>query len=314
MNNMKSGTTVADIMVRDVHTVPENISLTQAARLLAEHGIRHLIVTDATGRTVGVFSERDLTKHTIHCLSQDQHPGYSIVSDAMVRSLITVTPETLLAHAAGILASWKIGCLPVVDSDLRLCGIVSVVDVLRHVSDAPVSLTPANVLANHEQTKREMQKLINDFEMAKVVYESHAVDLAELVHELDVARMQAEASLRAKSDFLSNISHEIRTPMTAILGFTDLLLDDLTTPPQFPPYQGGDAGGVEREEAASADRHVGNVSAVIACPRGPGGRRSGKPLVVADESPTHGGRSDPRFAAGGQWPARPVDGRSCAGG
>ena len=48
--------------------------------------------------------------------------------------------------------------------------------------------------------------------------------------ELEKQRQKAIAASQAKSEFLSNMSHEIRTPMNAILGFTELLDEQLDNP------------------------------------------------------------------------------------
>jgi len=67
-----------------------------------------------------------------------------------------------------------------------------------------------------------------------------ARDITELKRtqeNLKVAKMEAENSAlraiesdRAKSQFLANMSHEIRTPMNAILGFSELLKENLKDP------------------------------------------------------------------------------------
>jgi signal transduction histidine kinase len=69
--------------------------------------------------------------------------------------------------------------------------------------------------------------------------ERYQVQLQALNHDLEVERSQLKtsndqlklalkqlvAAIEHKSEFLARMSHELRTPLTAILGFTDLLLD-----------------------------------------------------------------------------------------
>jgi signal transduction histidine kinase len=71
-------------------------------------------------------------------------------------------------------------------------------------------------------------------------------ELRQAYRALDKANHDLERLDQTKSDFISIASHELRTPLTTMIGYTEMLMDDITLPPNVHEMLQGIARSTQR--------------------------------------------------------------------
>jgi len=132
-----SATLVRDIMPRKMVTISESDRLSTVEDIMTLGRVRHMPVVHG-GKLVGVVSERDLLRSSLSNLSEfgneERRAFLHVVEIGRVMSApaITIGPLNTVEEAARAMAEQKIGCLPVVDEDDMLLGLVTETDLLRY--------------------------------------------------------------------------------------------------------------------------------------------------------------------------------------
>lgn len=141
--------TAADLMTPNPISVRDTATLREAVTMLAAKGFSAAPVIDAAGRPVGVFSRSDMLIHDRVRMDRPPLPDDSepvdltlesdpgdeslLVRDLMTPVVFSATPETPAARIVDDLVGLHVHQLFVVDRAGVLVGVISALDVVRHL-------------------------------------------------------------------------------------------------------------------------------------------------------------------------------------
>jgi CBS domain-containing protein len=145
---------VEDVMVEGVVTIDADATVMKAVKLMNENEIGCLIVM-RRGRAVGIITERDLLKRVI---AKSKNPKKTQVREIMTKPLIAGQPDMDLEEATKLMFKMKIKKLPVVESEGKLLGLITLTDVARF---QPQMIRILKKLSARTLAPKRMQKVVD---------------------------------------------------------------------------------------------------------------------------------------------------------
>jgi CBS domain-containing protein len=141
-----NGHTAADVMTREIVTVAPDLSVVEAARLMAQQKLKRLPVVDTTGHLLGIVSRVDLLRTVAEGYPAPEQQRRQArparrVAEVMRTQVPTVSLGASLPEVIDAIVSTRLNRAVVVDVQRRVVGVVTDAELVRRLGERPGLVT-----------------------------------------------------------------------------------------------------------------------------------------------------------------------------
>jgi CBS domain-containing protein len=121
---------VSEVMTRDVRTIRPDQTAKEAAKFMLNEDAGSMPVSDGD-RLIGMITDRDIAVRGVAKGYGPETP----VRELMTGDIVCAREDDSIEEVAAKMSRAQVRRMPVVDSNERLCGIVSLGDLAREADD-----------------------------------------------------------------------------------------------------------------------------------------------------------------------------------
>lgn len=130
---------LSDIMIPDPVTIPVTKSIQEALKIMRRHKLSHLIITNEDESLSGIVAKQDVLDYLYNLVANTTGKTYTAlevksisIKEVMTTNISFLRQDAPIQDAIHLFAKQHISCVPVVNENERLVGIITPHDMFKY--------------------------------------------------------------------------------------------------------------------------------------------------------------------------------------